>query len=253
MKKITLLLLISFFQLAIFATQNNTVKKKTTSTKTNTPTATTTRSQPIINNSTKPNHKKMDTSKYVLITTDYGDIKIKLYDETPQHRDNFLKLVKEGFYDSTLFHRIIPEFMIQGGDPNSKHAQQGQPLGMGDVGYRIPAEFNKNLIHKRGALAAARDGNPQKASSGCQFYIVQGKKYTAQELSILAQRTNNNWTPEQLKTYETEGGAPFLDMNYTVFGEVVSGLEVIDKIAAQARDNGDRPFKDIRMHIKIVE
>ncbi len=251
MKKITLILLISFIPFAIFAAGNNAVKKKTTPaktlTKTNAPT------KPTSNNSIKPIHKKMDTLKYVLVTTDYGDIKIRLYDETPQHRDNFIKLAKEGFFDSTLFHRIIPEFMIQGGDPNSKNAQPGQPLGMGDVGYRIPAEFNKNLIHKRGALAAARDNNPQKASSGCQFYIVQGKKYTAQELTILAQRTNNSWTEEQLKIYETEGGAPFLDMNYTVFGEVISGWEIIDKIAAQARDNGDRPFKDIRMHIKFVE
>ncbi len=251
MKKIALILFISFAQLIIFAAGNNASKKKIATTKTVTKTDTSTK--PTNSNSIKTINKKMDTLKYVLITTDFGNIKIRLYDETPQHRDNFLKLVKEGFYDSTLFHRIIPEFMIQGGDPNSKNAQPGQPLGMGDVGYRIPAEFNKNLIHKRGALAAARDGNPQKASSGCQFYIVQGKKYTAQELTILAQRTNNNWTEEQLKIYETEGGAPFLDMNYTVFGEVVSGWEVIDKIAAQARDNGDRPFKDIRMQIKIIE
>lgn len=203
--------------------------------------------------SNKPINTKMDTSKYVIITTDFGDIKIRLYNETPQHRDNFIKLAKEGFFDSTLFHRVIPQFMIQGGDPNSKNAAPGQQLGMGSVGYRIPAEFNKNLIHKRGALAAARDNNPEKASSGCQFYLVQGKKYTKQELSILAQRTNNSWTEEQLNVYETEGGAPFLDMNYTVFGEIVSGLEVLDKIAAEGRDPYDRPFKDVRMKVKVVE
>ena len=201
----------------------------------------------------KTNDKKMDSSTYVLISTNLGDIKIKLYDETPQHKANFIKIIKDGVLDSTLFHRIIPEFMIQGGDPNSKNAQPGQPLGMGSLGYRVPAEFNKNLIHKRGALAAARDNNPAKASSSCQFYIVQGKKYSRQDLTVLAQRTNNSWTEEQLKTYEEIGGTPFLDMNYTVFGEVVSGLEVIDKIVAQPRDGNDRPTSDVRMKVTIVE
>jgi peptidyl-prolyl cis-trans isomerase B (cyclophilin B) len=206
-------------------------------------------------NTTKENtiNIKMDTSKYIIISTDLGDIKIRLYDETPLHRDNFLKLAQEGFLDSTLFHRVISEFMLQGGDPDSKNAQPGQRLGMGSNGYRVPAEFNKNLIHKKGALAAARDNNPAKASSGCQFYLVQGKTYTPHELAVLAQRTGNNWTAEQLKTYETIGGAPFLDMNYTVFGEVVSGLDVIDKIAAEAKDANDRPYKDIRMKVKVVE
>jgi cyclophilin family peptidyl-prolyl cis-trans isomerase len=197
--------------------------------------------------------KKMDSSTYVLITTEYGDIKIRLYDETPLHRDNFIKLTKEKFFDSTLFHRVIPSFMIQGGDPQSKTAQPGQPLGMGDVGYRIPAEFNSNLIHKRGVLAAARDNNPQKASSGCQFYITQGRKYADAELDQIAKARGITWTDAQLQTYKELGGTPSLDMNYTVFGEVISGLEVVDKIAAEPRNGSDRPNKDIRMTVKIVE
>lgn len=204
-------------------------------------------------NDSKTNDKKMDSSTYVLISTNLGDIKIKLYDETPQHKANFIKIIKDGVLDSTLFHRVIPEFMIQGGDPTSKNAQPGQPLGMGSLGYRVPAEFNKNFIHKRGALAAARDNNPAKASSSCQFYLVQGKKYSRQDLTVLAQRTNNNWAEEQLKIYEEIGGTPFLDMNYTVFGEVVSGLEVIDKIVAQPRDGNDRPTTDVRMKVTIIE
>jgi peptidyl-prolyl cis-trans isomerase B (cyclophilin B) len=197
--------------------------------------------------------KKMDSSTYVLITTEYGDIKIRLYDETPLHRDNFIKLTKEKFFDSTLFHRVIPSFMIQGGDPQSKTAQPGQPLGMGDVGYRIPAEFNSNLIHKRGVLAAARDNNPQKASSGCQFYITQGRKYADAELDQIAKARGITWTDAQLQTYKELGGTPSLDMNYTVFGEVIYGLEVVDKIAAEPRNGSDRPNKDIRMTVKIVE
>ncbi|MEZ5053410.1 MAG: peptidylprolyl isomerase [Chitinophagales bacterium] len=162
------------------------------------------------NQPTKSTTTIMDTSTYVLISTNLGDIKIKLYEETPQHKANFIKIIKDGVIDSTLFHRVIAEFMIQGGDPNSKNAQPGQPLGMGSLNYRVPAEFNKNLFHKRGALAAARDNNPAKASSSCQFYIVQGKKYTKQELTTLAARTGNSWTEEQLKTYEEVGGTPFL-------------------------------------------
>jgi peptidyl-prolyl cis-trans isomerase B (cyclophilin B) len=196
---------------------------------------------------------QMDTSKYVVITTSFGDIKIKLYDETPLHRDNFIKLAKQGLFDSTLFHRIIPGFMIQGGDPDSKRAVQGQALGMGDVGYRIPAEFNKNLIHKRGVLAAARDGNPQKASSGCQFYITQGKKYTDAELQMFVSRKGNIWTEEQKTIYKEIGGTPMLDQDYTVFGEVVSGMETVDKIIVEQRDSRDRPLKDISMTIKVVE
>ncbi len=205
------------------------------------------------NQPTKSTTTIMDTSTYVLISTNLGDIKIKLYEETPQHKANFIKIIKDGVIDSTLFHRVIAEFMIQGGDPNSKNAQPGQPLGMGSLNYRVPSEFNKNLFHKRGALAAARDNNPAKASSSCQFYIVQGKKYTKQELTTLAARTGNSWTEEQLKTYEEVGGTPFLDMNYTVFGEVVSGMEVVDKIATLPKDGNDRPTNDVRMRISVIE
>lgn len=254
MQKIFFTLSLSLFTLLAMAQNTKASVKKPVSKTTTVKKATTTKSTNTTKTVTsiKPT-QKMDTSTYVLISTDLGDIKIRLYDETPQHKANFIKIIKDGVLDSTLFHRIIPEFMIQGGDPDSKNAQPGQPLGMGGLNYRVPAEFNKNLIHKKGALAAARDGNPAKASSSCQFYIVQGKKYTLPELQILGQRTGNSWTEEQLKTYQEVGGTPMLDMNYTVFGEVVSGLDVIDKIIVQPRDQNDRPFKDIRMKVKIVE
>jgi peptidyl-prolyl cis-trans isomerase B (cyclophilin B) len=202
--------------------------------------------------------KNSSTSKkptMVQITTDYGTIKIRLYDETPRHRDNFVKLAKEGFYNGTLFHRVIKDFMIQGGDPNSKNAPAGQPLGMGDVGYTIPAEFNPLLIHKKGALCAARTENPAKASSGCQFYIVQGKTYTDAELDQMEMRAGIKYTPAQREIYKKTGGTPFLDMNYTVFGEVVEGLEVVDKIASVQtnRQAGDRPVKDVKMTVKVIE
>ncbi|MGR6087247.1 MAG: peptidylprolyl isomerase [Arcticibacter sp.] len=195
-------------------------------------------------------------SKMVLISTNYGDIKIRLYDETPLHRDNFVKLVESGFYNDLLFHRVIQGFMIQGGDPNSKTASPGVALGSGGGDMeRIPAEFNPALHHKKGALAAARDGNPQKASSACQFYIVQGKTYTDQELDGLQSRAGITYTEQQRNDYKTIGGTAFLDMNYTVFGEVVSGLEVVDKIAAVATNKsiGDRPLEDVRMRIKMVK
>lgn len=195
----------------------------------------------------------MDTTTYVIITTKFGDIKLKLYDATPQHKANFIKIVKDGVLDGTLFHRVIPEFMIQGGDPDSKTAQPGQRLGMGGLPYKVPAELNKDLIHKKGALAAARDGNPQKASSSTQFYIVQGKTYTEAELQMLGSRTGNSWTDEQKKIYMEQGGTPMLDMNYTVFGEVIEGLDIIDKIAAVPRDGADRPNEDVKMTVKIVE
>lgn len=207
-------------------------------------------SAPIIE---QKNKQPMDTTTYVVITTKFGDIKLKLYDETPQHKANFIKIIKDGVLDGTLFHRIIPEFMIQGGDPDSKTAQPGQHLGSGGLPYKVPAELNKNLIHKKGALAAARDGNPAKASSSTQFYIVAGKRYTEAELQMLAVRTGNAWTDEQKKIYMEQGGTPMLDMNYTVFGEVVSGLEIIDQIVSQPRDGSDRPNDDIKMTVKIVE
>jgi cyclophilin family peptidyl-prolyl cis-trans isomerase len=187
------------------------------------------------------------------ITTTYGVIELFLYDKTPQHRDNFVKLAKKHFYDNTLFHRVIPEFMIQGGDPDSKNAKAGEQLGNGDVGYRVPAEFVDEYFHKRGVLAAARDGNPEKASSGCQFYITVGKKYTASELEAIAQRTGKKYTEAQKKVYETIGGTPHLDANYTVYGEVTRGMDIVDKIVQQARNQSDRPDVDqkiVKLRVK---
>ncbi|MBK8445071.1 MAG: peptidylprolyl isomerase [Sphingobacteriales bacterium] len=187
-------------------------------------------------------------SKKVKIVTDMGTIKVMLYDGTPQHRDNFVKLVQEKFYDGLLFHRVIKDFMIQGGDPKSKDAAPDQALGNGDVGYTVPAEFNDNYFHKKGALAAARDNNPQKASSGCQFYLVQGKVFDEESLQSAARRGARPLSDEQKEVYKTIGGTPHLDGNYTVFGEIYKGLKVVDKIAAQSTGANDRPKKDI--HIK---
>ena len=186
----------------------------------------------------------------VLLKTTFGDITIALYDDTPQHKENFIKLVNDKFYDGLLFHRIIKGFMIQGGDPNSKTAKAGQQLGNGDVGYTIPAEFVPTRFHKRGALAAAREPdqvNPQKASSGCQFYIVDGTVYDNEKMTMIAQRTGKTFSPEQVQAYTTVGGAPWLDGDYTVFGEVVKGMEVVDKIADQQKDRNDRPLEDIKI------
>lgn len=190
----------------------------------------------------------------VRISTPYGDMLIELYDGTPQHRDNFLKLAEEGFYDSLLFHRVMQGFMIQGGDPDSRHARPGQQLGMGGPGYTIPAEFRPEYLHFKGAVAAARQGdqvNPEKASSGSQFYIVQGRPFTDAELDQIEQRNGIHYTQEQRQKYKTEGGAPFLDGQYTVFGQVVEGLEVVDQIAAQTTDAAARPLKDIPMTVKV--
>jgi cyclophilin family peptidyl-prolyl cis-trans isomerase len=248
----------------------------------------------------------------ILLSTSYGNMKIKLFEETPLHSKNFLKLVKEGFYDSLLFHRVINNFMIQGGDPDSKMANDTVLLGNGDVGYWIPAEFNPKIIHKKGVLAAAREGddiNSKKESSGCQFYIVMGKKYDSLALQKAELRVNRelvqkinylvgfggkspalkayysrlyaqgkedslkiatkqltdgiskaeyaktkhySWTPAQRKIYETLGGTPHLDNNYTAFGEVIEGLEVIDKIAGAKTDKNDRPKENIRMKITVI-
>ena len=243
----------------------------------------------------------------IRISTPKGDILVRLYDETPLHRDNIIKLAKEGFYDGTLFHRVIKEFMIQGGDPDSKGAPKGRSLGAGDVGYTIPAEFNPALFHKRGALAAARQGdqvNPERRSSGCQFYIVWGKKYSEGQVGQLARqmemqaaqgvfdglvrehkseimdlRRNRDreglmalqeqlqaeteaivrekglgkMSPEQKTAYTTIGGTPFLDGQYTVFGEVEEGLEVVAAIQEVATDGNDRPAADIEMKVTVVE
>jgi len=248
----------------------------------------------------------------VIISTEHGEIHIKLYDETPQHKENFLKLAKEGFYNELLFHRVIENFMIQGGDPDSKGATADKTLGNGGPGYELPPEFVEKYFHKRGALAAARlgdDMNPEKKSSGSQFYIVHGKKFTKEELEQMSEqktmqklqtlqrefisKPENSWymqldferlqehnmdslrmvgeqlqkkfeaeypnpepyifSPEQINAYTTEGGAPFLDGEYTIFGEVIKGMEIVDKIAAEAVAPGDRPVKDIIMKVSIVE
>lgn len=263
--------------------------------------------KPAQHKSMKMPAAKSDTAKFrmVEVSTVYGNMIFKLYNETPLHRDNFVKLVQQGFYDSLLFHRVIPTFMIQGGDPLSKHAEPGTMLGNGDVGYRIPAEFNPGLLHKRGALAAARDDNPERASSGCQFYIVQGRRYKPEELVNIRNSVNYNTkqkmlqtvmssdtvkarvddfvlrgdkegvhkymlslqpkidsmyakteivqTPFQLTTYTTVGGAPHLDMNYTVFGEMLEGFHVLDSIAAVRTDANNRPLTDVRMKIRMLK
>lgn len=238
----------------------------------------------------------------ILIQTTAGNVMVKLYNQTPLHRDNFIKLVNSNFFDSVLFHRVISEFMIQGGDPNSKYAQPDVMLGNGDVGYKIPAEFKiPELFHKKGALAAAREGdnvNPEKASSGCQFYIVVGKIFTDKDLdklqlsrkqtihssiyqkmmkgkqiqaevykqthdysklkalndSVMLQieekmktETSYMFTPKQRETYKTKGGTPHLDANYTVFGEIISGMEVVEKISKEKTNKLDRPINDVRI------
>ena len=206
--------------------------------------------------------RKKDRKRDVLVQTSMGDIIIRLSDSTPLHRDNFLKMAKKKFYDSLLFHRVMQNFMIQGGDPNSKSAKPGQPLGNGSPGYMIPAEFRISLYHKKGMLAAARtpdNVNPQKASSGSQFYIVHGRKFTDGGLdSTETFRLNGRKIPlAHREAYKTVGGAPHLDQSYTVFGEVVSGLEVIDKIAAVEVSKGqdlNRPKEDVRIiHVKLVK
>jgi peptidyl-prolyl cis-trans isomerase B (cyclophilin B) len=193
-------------------------------------------------------------NQYVRVKTSYGECIIRLYNETPKHRDNFIKLVKKGFYNGTLFHRVIQNFMIQGGDPDSKTAKPEQALGDGDVGYTVPAEFRDSLFHKRGVLAAARDDNPAKASSGCQFYIVEGKRFTDEDLDKLEQaRLKGRKIPAwQREWYKSVGGTPHLDQNYTVYGEVVSGLDMVDLIAAVKKDERDRPVTDIPMTVTLL-
>ena len=245
---------------------------------------------------------KKDACTMVSFETDYGKIMVKLYPETPKHRDNFLKLVKDGFYNGVLFHRVIPEFMVQTGDPNSKTAKAGNSLGSGDVGYTIPAEFvYPRYYHKRGALAAARQGdqtNPLKASSGCQFYFVQGRAFSDAELNAMEKNNEQKlegklfqdilktkqeevkqyrsdrdqvkldllrdsiltqvraqmkadpsfkFTEQQRNDYKTLGGTPHLDGDYTVFGEVTEGLDVVDKLSQTKTGRNDRPVEDIHI------
>lgn len=190
----------------------------------------------------------------VKIATEYGNIIVMLYDNTPLNTGNMVKLAKEHGYDSTLFHRCIPQFMIQGGDPESKHAQPGQMLGSGGLNYRVPAEINDTLFHKKGALAVARDNNPDKSGSASQFYIVVGKTYTDAELDNIEKRTGKKYTTEQREAYKTVGGTPHLDGSYTVFGQVLEGQDIVDKICIEPRDQYDRPKKDIRIiSISVVK
>jgi cyclophilin family peptidyl-prolyl cis-trans isomerase len=186
------------------------------------------------------------------IKTNFGEMHAILYDEAPKHKENFLKLVESKFYDDLLFHRIIKNFMIQGGDPNSRNAPADKMLGDGGGDLqKTKYEFNPKNIHKRGALAAAHDGNPEKASSKCQFFIVDGKKYDAQELAMVQSRNKMNYTDEQKKVYQELGGAAHLDNNYTVFGEIIDGFEVLDTIANQERNNLNRPKQDVKMVISV--
>jgi cyclophilin family peptidyl-prolyl cis-trans isomerase len=178
---------------------------------------------------------------------------LMLYDNTPLNTNNMVKLAKAHFYDSTLFHRCIPQFMIQGGDPDSKQAKPGQQLGNGGLGTTIPAEINDVAYHKRGAVGVARDQTPDKSGSSCQFYLVSGKQFNDADLDIMSKRTGRNFTAEQRETYKTVGGTPHLDGNYTVMGEVIEGMDIVDKIANEPRDSNDRPNKDIRMlSVRVV-
>lgn len=193
---------------------------------------------------------KTDGDAVVIMETSMGEIVLKLYGETPIHRDNFLKLAQDRVYDGLLFHRVIKNFMIQAGDPKSREAKPGQPLGDGTLGYTLPAEFRPNLFHKRGALCAARQGdnvNPKKESSASQFYIVQGNRWDEKQLDMMSERMGKKFSPEQRKVYTTVGGTPHLDGDYTVFGEVIKGMDVIDKISQVKCDRMDRPVEDVRI------
>lgn len=197
--------------------------------------------------------KKLSPRKdhLVVIITGLGKMTLVLSDQTPRHKANFVKLAGEGFYDGLLFHRVIENFMIQGGDPNSRNAGPEVLLGSGRHGENIPAEFVPELFHKRGVIAAARDNNPEKSSSGCQFYIVHGRKWSEEELDKQIQRAVRKPDQDQKSTYLSVGGTPHLDGNYTVFGEVIDGLEVIDKIASVKTNPQNRPREDVKMEVKV--
>lgn len=195
-----------------------------------------------------------ETERIAEIETTLGTIKVRLFNTTPKHRDNFIKLAEEGFYNRTLFHRVIDGFMIQGGDPDSRSAGMGQTLGNGGPGYNLDAEIG--ALHFRGRLAAARKPdniNPKRESSGSQFYIVQGRPFTDQELDQIDQQGKLNYSSEERAKYKSIGGTPFLDGAYTVFGEVVEGMDVVDKIAKAQKDPLDRPKDDIFMKVRMVE
>lgn len=196
----------------------------------------------------KPKHQ------FIRIKTDKGECIIMLYNATPKHRDNFVKLTKKGFFNGTLFHRVINAFMIQGGDPDSRNAAAGKELGNGDVGYTIPAEFSDSLFHQKGALGAAREDNPAKASSGCQFYIVQGKTFSDAKLDTVEMKRLHFKIPAwQREVYKKIGGSPHLDRNYTVFGQVIEGMNLIDSIALVPTDTNDRPKTDVKMEVSLLK
>lgn len=190
---------------------------------------------------------------YIEIQTEFGNMKVELYNSTPLHRDNILKLASENYYDDLLFHRVIKGFMIQGGDPDSRNAPAGQMLGGGGPGYTIANEIG--APHFKGTLAAARlggPGNPRKESSGSQFYVVQGMQITDATLDAMENSKGLKYNPKQREKYKRLGGTPSLDMDYTVFGEVVEGLDVIDKIAAVPKDQSDRPLSDVKMKVRVL-
>jgi cyclophilin family peptidyl-prolyl cis-trans isomerase len=198
-------------------------------------------------------YKNFQAQTYIVnIKTTEGNIKVMLYDSTPKHRDNFIKLCNENFYDSLLFHRVIKGFVAQGGDPVSKNCSDTTTLGDGDLGFTIPAEFVPSYYHKRGAFAQARDDRPDMASSACQFYIVQGKIANDSILAKAYKRNNYKQPADHEKVYRTIGGVPHLDMRYTVYGEVISGMDVVDKICSLLTNGKDRPLKNVRIKtIKI--
>lgn len=190
--------------------------------------------------------KTSKKDQLITMETSKGTIVLVLFDETPKHKANFLKLANQGFYDSTLFHRVIKEFMIQGGDPTSKNASQTALIGNGGNELKeIPFEFTSKHVHTKGALAAARDNNPQKSSSGCQFYIVTGKTYNEKQMKSFQDRMKIKYTEQQIKEYEEIGGTPFLDTNYTVFGTVISGIEIVERIEIVGTRSNDRPVEDV--------
>ena len=211
----------------------------------------------FISCSTLKNAKNTTPKKeYVKIETDSGTMIAKLYNQTPRTTNNFVKLVKKHFYDGLLFHRVEKGFMIQGGDPDSRHAKAEQILGNGSLKYTVPAEFDTSIFHEKGAMAMARetnDINPKKASSSTQFYIVEGRTFTDVEMNRIEEQFHIKIPESHREIYKTIGGAPFLDMNYTVFGQVISGLDVIDKIAHAAKDRNDRPLHDIKMKIILLK
>jgi len=191
--------------------------------------------------------------QYILIETDFGNMKVELYDSTPNHRDNMIKLANQGFYNDLLFHRVMNNFMIQGGDPTSRNSPSGSPLGSGDPGYTLDAEIG--APHFKGVIAAARTpdaGNPEKKSNGSQFYIVHGGLQTDAFLNSMEQQKGFQYNETQRSIYKTKGGYPSLDMDYTAFGEVVEGLDVIDKIAAVQTDPRNRPMQDVKMKISVA-